>query len=146
MTEQKQPGTGKRDSNGWIVAAAVAAVVAGTVCWYRGFSFSATARENWRALADGFFTAGVVVGGMGALSVVAATGFFDMLTYGLQGLWIRLTPFMHPKGQMPFDEYREARVEKRGPKRYTMVIVGLVCILLSLIFTLLFQGAVPAAA
>ena len=109
---------------------AAAALLTCAVALFRGLGPETPPRQNWAALSDGFFVAGVLVGGVGLLVLIGTTGFFDMLSYALQGLWFRLAPFLHPKGQQPFYDYKLAREKRRGQPRYTLITIGAACVAL----------------
>ena len=68
---------------------------------------------NYAALSDGFFVTGIVIGGIGLLMLISKTGFFDMISYGLQGL-LHLIPGMRIHRQESFYDYKMAREERRG--------------------------------
>ena len=70
-----------------------------TVCWLlggcatvfllyaRGGMEAENPAEFWRILCDALFAPGVLLGGIGLLSVVAGEGAFDALHYGVQKLF-----------------------------------------------------------
>ena len=122
---------GKRRGKRFLPSAIITVVLAVLVAWLRGVGISRTAAENCGALSDAFFVTGTLVGGIGILAWISTTGFFDMISYGLQGLWIRLTPFLHPSGQKPFYEYKLERQTKRRSPVASLLIVGAVCIALA---------------
>ena len=136
----KKPSAGeKRAPRAALWASLVAAVViAAPISRFRGLGLRQGAARNFFALSDGFFVAGALVGGIGLLTWVGSTGFFDMISYGLQGLWHRLTPFLHPSGQTSFYDYKLARAEKRKSPSRAMILVGLACIALAGLFLALY--------
>ncbi|MBR6028569.1 MAG: DUF3899 domain-containing protein [Clostridia bacterium] len=130
-----------QDSNAhllWYIGSGVALVIAIVVSLIQGLGLGRSAQVNLRALSDGFFVAGVLVCGVGLLMLIDTTGFFDMLLYGLQGLWHRLTPFLHPKGQEAFYDFKTARASRRGKTRWELVLVGVGCFLIAGIFLIFY--------
>lgn len=91
---------------------------------------AATAKERWRILSDSFLMPAALLGGMGALSWIASHGTFDMLGYAFFSL---KSLMLHPKEkQESFPEYKLRKEEKTG-WLMPMFIVGMVCLLASLI-------------
>lgn len=118
------------------VSAAVAIVVTVAVSLRQGFSFSQPFRENCRDLCDGFFVAGMMMTGIGVLTLIASTGFFDIFAYGMVTLLSHFIPRMG--GGQKYYDYKMAREEGRKRPLRNMLYVGLVCIGLSLLFLWLY--------
>lgn len=109
----------------YAVTAGIGLVVTVLVMFQRGFALTLPAYAIAGTVSDGAFFTACVIGGVGVLMWVATTGFFDMLSYGMQGLWYRLTPFMHSKGQGTFYDYKQERIAKRKIGRNFVWHVGL---------------------
>lgn len=122
-----------------IAAALVLAVV----------SFELSSREGGaalllHALSDGLFTAAVLYIGLGLFVLIQEAGNF----YGIQLLFYTLTHLFIPRrenGQQRktyFDycmEKKEQRAaEGKSPVKSAMLLTGLACLALSLLFTVLF--------
>lgn len=71
----------------YIITAIVAFVIMILVVLYRAIPNWEYIKSDYSQLftvfSDGFFTAGVLVGGIGALVLVSGEGFFDLLTYSV---------------------------------------------------------------
>ncbi len=124
----------------YIWTALVGAVIAFPIALYRGFSFANAARLNAWYLSDGFFVAGIMVGGVGALLWIATTGFFDMLSYGFSSLLVLFTPLRKPEEHRGFYEYKARRDERRGKVPYFVLQTGIGYCLLSAICYALYSG------
>lgn len=122
-----------------IMAVIVMLLVAGSVALMRGLSFSAPLHEIYAALSDGFFVSGILFGGIGLLVLISRTGFFDMLSYGLQGL-MYLIPGLRPRKQETFYDYKTAREERRGKPSWQLALIGFTGILLAVLFLFLYHN------
>lgn len=103
---------------------------------FQGFFQTSLPVEKVRILSDCFLFPGVLFGGLGALSWIAAKGTFDMLGYGFAFF---LGPIFNPKKKMEsFYEYK-MRKEEAGEKWLPqMFVVGLFYLLVSIIFMFVF--------
>lgn len=143
----------------WLLLIAVTLVLAGLLGWYSfGLSSPDTAintdyynqlgadkapsvpQRVMMALSDGFFIIGVLLGGVGCLTWISSTGFFDMLTYGFHSLKSMIMPFRAPKKPKPFYDYKLEREERRKKPLNMPLILGVVYIALALVFTMLFYA------
>lgn len=95
-------------------------------------------QRQMMAISDGLMIMGVVYAGVGLLTWVASTGFFDMLSYGFASLWVMFTPFKNPKNHPRFYDYKQARQEKRKSPRLVVLYVGLGFLLAACVFSLLY--------
>lgn len=93
---------------------------------------------NAWALSDGFFVAGLMMAGVGALVLVASTGFFDMFSYAFHSLLVLFTPLRNPKNHETFYEYKMARDHKRAASMTAIFAVGVVYLLVSLLCLFLY--------
>ena len=134
MEENKQIERQKRRKR-YLIAAAVAVLIAAVVAQIRGFGFHQTIRTNLAALCDGCFVSGVFIGGVGCLVWVSTTGFFDMLSYGFKNI-ASLIPFRPRRKHQKFYDYKQEKNEKRGKTQYFLLVIGLIMIALSVVFVI----------
>lgn len=116
----------------YMVTAVVALAIALPVAVQRGLEWPQEAYLSARYLSDGFFVAGLIIGGIGLLVWISTTGFFDMFSYGFHSLLVLFSSLRKPKDHEHFYDYKVARDAKRGKPKYYLVIVGAVCVVLSL--------------
>ncbi|MBR6186346.1 MAG: DUF3899 domain-containing protein [Clostridia bacterium] len=96
----------------------------------RGLGGGKTAQQNAALLSDGFFVAGVMLAGVGALLLISGkTDFFDMFAYGFKSLAVLFTPFKNPGKHPRFYEYKKQRQEKRKAPPPFLLFAGLALIL-----------------
>ena len=72
-------------------------------------------------------------GGIGALVAISTTGFFDMFAYAFKSLPMLFSFLRKPKDHPTFFDYKTAKAEKREQAQYGLLIIGLVCIAVSLL-------------
>ncbi len=92
------------------------------------------------SLSDGFFIIGVLLAGVGCLTWISNTGFFDMLTYGFHGLKVLIMPFKAPKKAKPFYDYKLEREEKRKKPLNLVLWVGLAYLGLAALFAMIYYN------
>lgn len=125
----------------WGALAAVEAAIAVMIARYQGLDGAQTLSMNARFLSDGCFVVGLVMTGVGLLTWVATTGFFDMLSYGvLYGVraFVGLFGGNRKPNDQTFYNYKAAKDEKRGTAQYAILISGLVFIALSVGFLMMY--------
>ncbi len=129
----------------WTGVLVVEAVIALLIARHQGLNAGNTFQLNARYLSDGCFVIGFMISGIGALTWISTTGFFDMMTYGVQyGVRALIGLFggnRRPKNQ-DFYDYKTERDEKRGKPMYALLICGLVFIALSALFLGIYYGSV----
>ena len=130
---------------GWVVSAAFAVVIGVLFTLYELSSYEYSTRVLVHALADGFFAAAVLYLGFGLLMLIADAGNF----YGLQYLAYSLA-YTFSFRKSDFDkrkkDYYTFRLEKdekrregrRGFTRFRGILIGSICLAVSLGFTVLF--------
>ncbi len=124
-----------RNAQRWLqygVSALVGLALSLTVAVSRGLSSSVNLAWNARYLSDGFFVAGLLMTGVGALVLVASTDFFDIFTYGFKSLLVLFTPLKKPREHMNFFDYKQERAGRRGGKQFFLLFTGLAFLLLAL--------------
>lgn len=122
----------------WIIPAVIGIAVSVAVAAKNGFSFSKPFGENARYLSDGTFTAGILIGGVGILVLISATGFFDIFAYAMRSLLVLFTPLTDPKKHQLYYEYKLAREEKRKKPERAILFVGIGFWLLAAILLFLY--------
>lgn len=122
----------------WIVPAVIGLAVTAAVAVKNGFAFSRPFGENARYLSDGTFTAGILIGEVGILSLIAGTGFFDIFAYAVRSLLVLFTPLTDPKKHQAYYDYKMAREEKRKKPEKAIFFVEIGFWLLAVIFLLLY--------
>ena len=126
----------RRGYAGWLVCAAAAlAICAAVVRYERGYAEWGLARM----ISDGFFVAGVMLSGLGALVWVANFGGFTALGYGWYLLVRKLSASRAKfEERLSYLEYVRQRREKR--KNPACILgTGLVCIAAAGVFLYLCQ-------
>ena len=124
-----------RNAQRWLqygVSALVGLALSLAVAVSRGLSGSVNLAWNARYLSDGFFVAGLLMTGIGALVLVASTDFFDIFTYGFKSLLVLFTPLKKPREHMNFFDYKQERAGRRGGKQFFLLFTGLAFLLLAL--------------
>lgn len=116
-----------------LIALIVGLAIAIGVAFARGFSFQLPIKQMMQCLSDGFFVAGLLELGMGALIWVSTTGFFDMISYGFKSMLVLFTSLKNPKEHQNFYDYKTERDEHRGKTNFVLLIVGGALIVLSLV-------------
>lgn len=99
----------------------------------QGFALDQPPALNARYLSDGCFVAGLLLAGIGALMLIATTGFFDILSYGFQSLLVWVMPFRKPRDRVTFYDYKVAKELRRGKPSFFLLFTGLAYIVLSLV-------------
>lgn len=114
-----------------LIAALSALAIGIGLCLNLGFDTAKALNENCRVISDAFFIVGICYTGIGALTAIATTGFFDILGYAFKSLFTLFAPIKRP-GEIPaYFDYKTAKAEKRGEALYGILIVGLCCIVIS---------------
>lgn len=122
---------------GYAVCIAFALAIALGVAMYQGFDLAAGIGMNCRHLSDGFFVAGVLFTGLGLLTWVSTTGFFDMFSFAIKRAAEMLMPWVRLKDRPNFYEYKMEKEAKRKKPLTTILFTGVGLILASLVCLLL---------
>ena len=107
--------------------------------WRQGFAWALPFAQNARHLSDGCFVAAVLLVGVGALTWISCTGFFDIFSYAVKSLLVLFTSLRKPKDQISFYDYKLLKEEKRGAAPRFILYVGLVFLGLSVLFMALYH-------
>ena len=126
--------------NPLFIAVGAGLLAAALTAWRQGILEAESPKESYRILCDACFIPGVILCGVGLMSLIAYGGFFDIFSYGFKSVvW-----FFKPLKSENRKRYYEYRVEKEArrqkPRNYTLK-VGLVFMLLAVIFLILFERA-----
>lgn len=122
------------------VTTVVALLIAFPIAVYRGFSADLAFSLNARYLSDGFFVAGLLLTGIGALIWVSSTGFFDIFIYGFKSLLVLFTALVKPKDHPTFYEYKLSREKGRRKGSCFILFVGLFFLALAYVFLRVYNG------
>lgn len=95
----------------------------------------------YRVLADAFFVPGVIIGGVGLIVFASHGGVFDMLGYAVVMFFDLFRRDVTKRKYRDFYEYREAKKDKSKWSITFMLVVGLVFIAVSIVFTVLYYNA-----
>ncbi len=123
------------------VTAAIGALIAWLVAAYRGFDAALTFSLNARYLSDGFFVAGLLLAGFGALIWISTTGFFDLLAYGFRSLLVLFTALVKPSEHKTFYEYKLERESGRKKGAWYILFVGLIYLAAAYTFLRVYYAA-----
>ena len=127
----------------WSALAAFEAFAAVMIARYQGLNMARDLAMNARFLSDGCFVVGLMMTGVGALTWVSTTGFFDMLSYGVV-YGVRAVVGLFGGNRKPNDQtfydYKAAKDEKRGAAQYAILISGIVFIALSVGFLIVYYN------
>lgn len=125
------------------VQMAIAAVIAVGIAVYQGLG--AEWYWNFRCLSDGLFVSAVLFIGFGLLIWVAATGFFDIFSYGVKSLLMLFSPLKRAKEHPHYYEYKCEKASKRGdkPATHTTLLTGMIALVLSLILLAMYYHWMP---
>lgn len=106
---------------------------------YRGVFQAQSTAMAMSALSDGFFLVAVLYIGVGLLTMIASTGFFDMAKYGLE-LVIDMFRKVPERKDKNFFEYTVRKRQERSEKasKGSMLVVGIVYLVVATIFMILF--------
>lgn len=130
--------TARRRAVGGGVCAVVALAISVGIARYRGAAPDLPFVLNCRFFSDGFFFSGLIFTGIGALTMIAGTGFFDMFSYAFRSLLVLFSWLRKPEDHVSYYDYKLERDAKRKKPLWTILITGLVCIALSVVCLLLY--------
>lgn len=119
---------------GLLISAGFALAIAVGVAALRGGVNAETAEQGFGAWSDGFFAAGVFVGGVGLLAYASSDGLFDAIRFGI-GKAVRVVLSREKRELYPKTFY-DYRMQKRGEglSGFSAALVGAGCIALGGLF------------
>lgn len=109
-------------------------VIAFLIARGQGFRLNLPLKTNARHLSDGFFVIGMFVTGVGLLTWVSTTGFFDIFNYAFKSLLVLFTPFVKPENFPKFYDYKTMKAENRKKTEYSLLFMGLGLIIMAVLF------------
>ena len=138
-------GLNKKTLVSMLIQLGIAAAIAGSVALSQGFSLAAEAYLNFRYLSDGFFVAAILFVGMGGLLWISTTGFFDIFSYAFKSLFVLFSPLKKAKEFPHYYDYKCEKDAKREgkPITHTVLVVGLICLAVSLVCLALYYKLLP---
>ena len=130
--------TARKRALGYGVCAVLALAVSLGVARYRGAAPELPFALNCRYLSDGFFFTGLIFTGIGALTLIAGTGFFDVFSYAFHSLLVLFSALRRPEEHVSYFDYKLERDAKRKKPLWMILLTGLVCIALSVAWLALY--------
>jgi len=125
---------------GYAVCIAIALAIALGVAVHQGFDLALGVAANCRYLSDGLFVAGVLFVGLGLLTWVSTTGFFDMFSFAVKRAAEMLMPWVKLKDRPIFYEYKMEKEAKRKKPLTTILFTGVGLVLASLLCLFLYYN------
>ncbi|MBQ9123439.1 MAG: DUF3899 domain-containing protein [Lachnospiraceae bacterium] len=132
----------KKNIKSWIVNSLYALMFFLLTAIYHGLFQETDLTMIIRRLSDCFLIPGALLGSVSALAWIAAKGNFDMLAFGAK-LFINM--MIHPnQKQETYYEYKMRQEEKnpQGKWPWRTFVVGLVCLVISIVFAVVFEFVV----
>ncbi len=119
-----------------LVQLIVGLVIAFAVAFYQGVFVLTKPSDIVMAIGDGFTVAAVLYLGMGALTWISTTGFFDIFGYAFKRAARVFIPGLFQDTEARFYEYKVEKMEKRkGYTQYSGLIIGAIFLGISIILT-----------
>jgi hypothetical protein len=108
--------------------------------WNDGVFEKESAKEVFGSMCNGFFIAGVLFTGVGALSYIGSKGTYDALSYGITKIGIHhIIPGMPKDIPESYYDYKQAKDEKGRGWFPNLFFVGLAGILISVVFLVFYS-------
>lgn len=103
----------KEKNKRYLIPVLAALAIAVAYASSRGLFKASTAAEIFGAISDGFFSAAVLVGGVGLISLAGKYGTFDMLSYGTRSFLGNFVKSLRDSTPKSFYAYKEKKDEDR---------------------------------
>ena len=142
MDEKEAVKTEKKKINKvtYLVTGSIFLVIAMVFMWNDGIFEKEGSKEVIGSISNGFFAAGGLYTGIGALSYIGSKGTYDTLSYGFTKIGIhQLIPGLPKDIPESFYEYKKAKEEKGRIWFPNLFFIGLTGVLLSVIFVVLYS-------
>ncbi len=124
----------------YLIAFLIGAVLTLAFGWIQDVYTCTDTLLLYKRLSNALFAAGVLLTGIGLLTVVSAGGFFDILVYGFQlSMSIFKKDPLERKTAKNLYEYKQAKGERYG--LWFLVFTGLLYLAAATVFTILFLSA-----
>ena len=119
------------------IASAVGLALAFVILCFKNIFSQTDAVKVFQILCDAFFVTGICFACIGVIMLAGNGGAFDMLGYAFVMLFDALRKDISKRKYKDFDEYRQAKKEKKRNVLY-MFVVGGAFIAISVIFLILY--------
>lgn len=110
----------------YVTSALTALVLFAVTAVSEGLFWAESAADAVGMLSDSFVVPGVFLSGIGGLSWISSTGFFDIMSYGGSALIGMFTRPAEP--QERFYDYKVKKEENRKKWKAHYLVVGLICL------------------
>lgn len=142
MNEKEAVKTEKKKINkvAYLVTGIIFLVIALAFMWNDGIFEKESSKEIIGSISNGFFVAGGLFAGIGALSYIGSKGTYDTLSYGFTKIGIhQLIPGLPKDIPESFYDYKKAKEEKGRTWFPNLLFIGLAGILISVIFVAIYS-------
>ncbi len=125
----------------YIITAVIGFIIMGLVVAYLFHNHYEQIKSDYMQLftvfSDGFFTAGVLVGGIGALVLISGEGFFDLLTYSISLAAKYIFTSKERRYKESYVDYKLRKEgEREGVKISFIAIVGAIYLVIGFLLAL----------
>jgi len=126
------------------IALVISFVLAGLVFWYQKADNGASVQDTYKMLCNAFFVPGVLFVGYGLLLLIAIQGNFIGFQYMMKQVGqFFIMPFVRNVKRFKYAEFKlekeaEEAEKSKEPTRWNALIVGIIDLLISLIFLVLY--------
>ena len=110
----------------YITSTLIALVLFAATAFLEGLPWAESVADAMGMLSDSFVVPGVFLSGIGGLSWISSTGFFDIMSYGGSMLVGMFTRPAEP--QERFYDYKVKKDENRKKWKSHFLVVGLICL------------------
>ena len=108
-----------------LITIAIGLLTAAWAAKMRGFTGFTSLSLKLRYASDGCFVSAVILCGIGSLTMIATTGFFDIFAYCAASLWSHISSIWKGYEHVRYYDYKTMRAEKRGKSLAFILIIGL---------------------
>ncbi|MBQ6333144.1 MAG: DUF3899 domain-containing protein [Clostridia bacterium] len=136
-TLMQEENSNKKSWVKYLITAVFGLVVAFLICWLKGVFRMTEAKEIVRVVCDGFTFSGLMLTGLGLLTVLNKAGAFDGLGYSFKSM-VRVFRNYRDDDKTPktYYDYKKAAYEKRK-RRWHLVIVGAGYLVVSIVLAVI---------
>lgn len=123
----------------YIIATIVGVLLTVIICWLKDFSWDMSEQRIYKILSDATFFAAVILIGFGVMISLSNFGIFTSISYTMKRFFTVFSKDSAEKrkNMLSYHEYRAVRLENDISGAF-MYIPGLVFLVISIIFTMLF--------
>ena len=124
----------------YLVTGIIFVVISILFMWNDGIFIKETTKDVFGSISNGFFITGGLFTGIGALSYIGSKGTYDSLSYGVSKIGVHhLIPGMPKDIPESFYDYKMAKEEKGRIWFPNLFFTGLIGILISVIFLVIYS-------